>query len=153
MMMIAAAIMMSASCDTCECEPQTPYDDTAIKEAIKDLQNRVAALEKSVQDNVKALQSMASLGSVTACEYDAKTGKTTITLTDGTKFTINQTVKGTSLITVKQDEDGKYYWAVCEDGVSTFLIVNDKKVPVAVTPALKISENDEWMISVDGGAN
>ena len=152
MMMIAAAIMMSASCDTCECEPQTPYDDTAIKEAIKDLQNRVAALEKSVQDNVKALQSMASLGSVTACEYDAKTGKTTITLTDGTKFTINQTVKGTSLITVKQDEDGKYYWAVCEDGVSTFLIVNDKKVPVAVTPALKISENDEWMISVDGGA-
>ena len=151
-MMIAAALVMSASCDTCECEPQQPYDDSAIKQAIKDLQDRVTALEKEVEANVKALQSMVSLGSVTACEYNAETGKAVITLTDGSKITINQTVSGMSLMTVRKDTDGNYYWAVCENGVSTFLLINEKKVPVTVTPALKISEDKEWMISADGGA-
>ena len=55
-------------------------------------------------------------------------------------------------MTVEKGSDGKYYWAICQDGVSTPLEIDGKKVPVAVTPALKISEDKEWLISVDGGA-
>lgn len=137
------ACMCAVSC--------TKYDDTEIKEAITDLQNRVAALEKAVAENVSAIQSMVSLGSVQSFSIDAATGEATITLLDGKKITFDQEIKGYSLVTVEQGEDGQYYWAVCVDGISSPLMVDGKKVPVYVTPALKISEQNEWLISVDGG--
>ena len=146
-----AILALAVSCDKCDCVPQEPYDDSDIKEAIKDLQDRVSELESKVADNVAALQSMISLGSIRSCEFDSQTGKAVITLEDGKKITIDQTVKGVSLMTVLKDTDGKYYWAVCKDGKSSFLEIEGKKVPVAVTPALKISEQNEWLISVDGG--
>ena len=129
----------------------TQYDDTEIKEAINDLKNRVAALEKAVAENVSAIQSMVTLGSVQSYTFDAATGKATITLIDGRKLTFDQEIVGYSLVTVEQGEDGAYYWAVCVDGVSTPLLVDGKKVPVAVTPSLMISDKNEWMISADGG--
>ena len=135
------ACMSAVSCAT--------YDDTDIKEAISDLRNRVEALEADVAENVSAIQSMVSLGSVQSFSIDEATGKLNVTLTDGKKLSIDMT--GYSLITVEQDEKGDYFWALCVDGVSTPLMVGGKKVPVAVTPALRISENDEWQISVDGG--
>ena len=127
----------------------TEFDDTEIQNAINDLKNRVAALETAVAENVSAIQSMVSLGSVQSFSIDEETGKVEITLTDGKKLTVDMT--GYSLITVEQDQNGDYYWAVCVDGVSTPLLVDGKKIPVAVTPALRISEKDEWQISVDGG--
>ena len=147
-----AILSLAVSCDKCDCVPQEPYDDTQIKEAIKDLQDRVSQLESKVAENVAALQSMISLGSIRSCEFDSQTGKAVITLADGKKITVDLTVKGMSLMTVLKDSHGKYYWAVCTDGKSTFLEIEGKKVPVAVTPALKISEQNEWLISVDGGA-
>jgi hypothetical protein len=94
---------------------------------------------------------MVSLGSVQTFSIDAATGKATITLIDGKKITFDQEITGYSLITVEQGEDGEYYWAVCVDGVSSPLMLDGNKVPVAVTPDLKISEQNEWLISVDGG--
>ena len=135
------ACMSAVSCTT--------YDDTELQEAINDLKNRVAALEAAVADNVAAIQSMVSLGSVQSFSINEETGKVEITLTDGKKLTVDMT--GYSLITVEQDQNGEYYWAICVDGVSTPLTVDGKKVPVAVTPALRISEQSEWQISVDGG--
>ena len=135
------ACMSAVSCTT--------YDDTELQETINDLKNRVAALEAAVAENVAAIQSMVSLGSVQSFSIDEETGKVEITLTDGKKLTVDMT--GYSLITVEQDENGEYYWAVCVDGVSAPLTVDGKKVPVAVTPALRISEQSEWQISVDGG--
>ena len=126
------------------------YDDTAIQEAIKDLQNRVSKLEKQVAENVSALQSMISLGSIAKCEYDAENGKAIITLLDGKTITYNQTIKGTSFITVVE-KDGKYWWGLCKDGVTSLLEIDGKNVPVSVTPALKISSENEWLISADGG--
>ena len=133
------------------CTKENPFDDTEIWEAIEALKTRIAAVEKSVAENVSAIQSMISVGSIASWEYDAQTGKGTITLVDGKKITVNQTTKGYSLITVEKDSEGNYYWAICKDGVSTPLEIDGKKVPVAVTPSLKISEDNEWMISVDGG--
>ena len=144
---IFAAVML-ACMSVVSC---TQYDDTEIKEAINDLQNRVAALEKAVAENVSAIQSMVTLGSVQSYTFDAATGKATITLIDGKKLTFDQEIVGYSLVTVEQGEDGAYYWAVCVDGVSTPLLVDGKKVPVAVTPSLMISDKNEWLISADGG--
>ena len=142
--MLAAALGSLASCSE-------PFDDTEIWESIEDLKSRVTALEASVADNVAAIQSMVSVGSIASWEYDAETGKATIKLTDGKTITVDQTVTGYSLVTIEKDEDGNYYWAVCKDGVTVPLEINGKKVPVSVTPSLKISDEDEWMISVDGG--
>lgn len=145
---VAAALVAFISCSTfVSCES---YDDTEIQEAIKDLQNRVSKLEKQVAENVSALQSMVSLGSIAKCEYNAETGKAVITLLDGKTITIDQTVKGTSLVTVVE-KDGEYWWGLCKDGVTSLLEIDGKNVPVSVTPALKISAENEWMISADGG--
>lgn len=128
------------------------FDDTDIWNAITELQERMDSLENQVSANVSAIQSMVSLGSIKAWDYDASTGKGVITLLDGKTITVDQSVKGYSLITVTEGEDGKYYWALCNDGVSSPLLVNGSKVPVTVTPDLKISDDNEWLISVDGGA-
>lgn len=127
------------------------FDDTEIWDSIKDLQERVSQLEKDVQKNVEALQSMISVGSVQSCTFDAETGKAIITLVDGKTITIDQTVTGYSLMTVQKGQDGNYYWSVCKDGQTSLLLVDGKPVPLAVTPALKLSDQGEWMISVDGG--
>lgn len=140
----AAAMLACMGAVSC-----TTFDDTEIQEAIKDLNDRVTALETAVSENVAAIQSMVSLGSVQSFSFNEETGKVEITLTDGKKLSFDMT--GYSLITVEKDEAGEYYWAICVDGVSTPLLVDGNKVPVAVTPALRISEQNEWQISVDGG--
>ena len=142
---IFAAVML-ACMGTVSC---ATFDDTEIQEAIKDLNDRVTALETAVSENVAAIQSMVSLGSVQSFSFNEETGKVEITLTDGKKLSFDMT--GYSLITVEKDEAGEYYWAICVDGVSTPLLVDGNKVPVVVTPALRISEQNEWQISVDGG--
>lgn len=129
----------------------TKYDDTEIRESIKDLQDRVKALESQVADNVSAIQSMITLGSVQSVTIDAQTGKAVIKLKDGSSVTVDCETVGYSLITVEKDSDGEYYWAICEDGEVAPLLIDGKKVPVSVTPALKLSEQNEWMISADGG--
>lgn len=127
------------------------FDDTAIWDEIKALKERVTVLEEKVAENVSALQSMVSVGSIASWDFNSETGKGVITLVDGKKVTINQSISGYSLITVTKGADGVWYWAICRDGVSTPLEINGKKVPVSITPALKISEDQTWMISIDGG--
>lgn len=122
-----------------------------VKEEMTKLENRVDSLEQCMRDNVSAIQSMVSIGSIQSWTFDAETGKGVITLVDGKTVTINQSITGYSIITVEKDEKGDYYWAICRDGVNLPLTIDNKKVPVGVTPALKISKDNEWMISVDGG--
>ena len=133
---------MFVSCDT--------YDDSEIMESIKNLETRIKALEDKVTENLAAIQSMVSVGSIASCEYDAETGKTIIKLIDGRTITIDQTMNGISFMTVVK-QDGKYWWALCKDGQTTVLEINGKKVPVEITPAAKLSDKGEWMLSVDGG--
>ena len=140
-MMLALAASSLTSC----------YDDSELRESIAGLESRIQQLEKDMAANVSALQSMISVGSIASWTYNAETGKGTITLLDGQKIEINQSISGYSIITVEKGEDGMYYWAICKDGVNLPLMVDNKRVPVSVTPALKISQENEWMISVDGG--
>ena len=143
-----AAMSLAAAC----------YDDAKIwdefedvKGEISQLQSRIEALEKSVADDVAALQSMISVGSIASWTYNAETGKGIITMVDGTQVIIDQQIKGYSIITVEKGDDGVYYWAICRDGENIPLTIDNKRVPVTVTPALKISSDNVWMISVDGG--
>ena len=140
-MMLAVLSLCMASC----------YDDSELRESIASLQERVLILEKQMADNVAAVQSIISVGSIASWTYNAETGKGVITMVDGTTIEVNQNVKGNSVITVERGEDGAYYWAICRDGVNIPLMVDNKKVSVTVTPALKISSENEWMISADGG--
>lgn len=143
-----AAALMAVAC----------FDDAPIWDEFEDLrgemsqlQSRVDSLEKSMENNISAIQSMVSVGSIASWAYNAETGKGVITLVDGNKITIDQEIKGYSIITVEKGEDGVYYWSLCADGEILPLLVDNKKVPVSVTPALKISDDSEWLISVDGG--
>lgn len=147
-----AKVSILALCCTAAAVSCDQYDDTEIWDSIKELQEKVAALEKQVAENVAALQSVVTWESIKSCDFNTETGKVTITLLDGRKIVIDQTVSGYSLVTVVKDADGKYYWALCKDGKSEFLLVDGKKVPVSVTPDLKISDSGEWMITVDGGS-
>lgn len=143
-----AAISLAAAC----------YDDAKIWEEFEDvrgemsqLQSRIEALEKSVAEDVAALQSMISVGNIASWTYNAETGKGIITMVDGSQIIIDQQIKGYSIITVEKGEDGVYYWAICRDGENLPLTIDNKRVPVTVTPALRISSDNVWMISVDGG--
>ena len=138
---------------TVACYDDAPLWDEleGVKGEMSELEARIASLEKSVAANVSAIQSMVSVGSISSWTFNAETGKGVITLVDGSKITISQEIKGFSIITVEKGDDGVYYWAICRDGVNLPLMIDNKKVPVTVTPSLKISDENEWMISVDGG--
>ena len=134
------------------------YDDDRIWEELEGVRDEMSILEarldslsKVVNSNVTALQSMVSVGSISSWNYNAETGKGVITLIDGTKITINQEITGYSIISIEKDENGNYYWVLCVDGENIPLMIDNKKVPLTVTPALKISKDNIWMISVDGG--
>ena len=142
-----ALVAMTVFFTAVSCEK---YDDTELRKELNDLKSKVAALEARITECVNAIQSMVSLGSVQSCEWNAQTGKAVIKLLDGKTLTIDTTVKGQSLISV-MEVSGEYYWGICNDGQTTQLLVNGKPVPVTVTPDLKLSEQNEWMISADGG--
>lgn len=134
------------------------YDDSEIWEKFEDVEEgmselaaRIDSLENKMADNIAAIQSMVSVSSIESWSFNVETGKGQITLIDGSVITIDQNIKGYSIITIEKDSDGKYYWAICRDGVNIPLTVDNKRVPVSVTPSLKISSDNEWLISVDGG--
>ena len=77
-----------------------------VKDEMAKLENRVDSLEQCMKDNVSAIQSMVSLGSIKSWAFDAESGKGVITLADGKTITINQSITGYSVITVEKREDG-----------------------------------------------
>ena len=77
------------------------YDDDRLWDEITDVRNELSTLESRIDsweqvvaDNVTALQSMVSVGSIQSWTYNAETGKGVITLIDGSKITIRQEIKG-----------------------------------------------------------
>ncbi len=77
-------------------------------------------------------------------------GKTTITLSDGSKLEVMTNDNATDAVKVKEDTDGKLYWAVGGEFIED---AKGNKVPVsAVVPQVKIDpQTRKVSISVDGG--
>ena len=151
------------------------YDDSALRNDLNDLENRVAKLEElckqmntnisSLQTIVTALQNNVYVTGTTPLMKDGKEIGYTITFSKGNPITIYHGKDGqdgedgiTPTISVKKDTDGVYYWTLNGE----FIVVDGGKIQAegkdgtngtnGTTPQFKI-ENDYWFVSYDNGAN
>ena len=151
------------------------YDDSALRNDLNDLENRVAKLEdlckqmntniSSLQTIVTALQNNVYVTGTTPLMKDGKEIGYTITFSKGNPITIYHGTDGqdgedgtTPTIGVKKDTDGVYYWTLNGE----FIVVDDGKIQAegkdgtngtnGTTPQFKI-ENDYWFVSYDNGTN
>lgn len=151
------------------------YDDSALRNDLNDLENRVAKLEElckqintnisSLQTIVTALQNNVYVTGTTPLMKDGKEVGYTITFSKGNPITIYHGKDGqdgedgtTPTISVKKDTDGVYYWTLNDE----FIVVDGGKIQAegkdgtnetnGTTPQFKI-ESDYWFVSYDNGAN
>ena len=149
------------------------YDDSALRNDLNDLENRVAKLEelcKQMNTNISSLQKIvdALQDNLSISKVEQISDGYIIYFSDGSTATIkNGKDSGTiPIIGVKQDTDGIYYWTLDgewltdekgnkvkaqgtdgKDGVDGEDGTNGKD---GITPQLKI-ENGRWMLSMDNG--
>ncbi len=156
---VVATLLAAVSCQ---------YDDGAIWNEIENVKDRVETLEESViniNEDIVALQTIVNAlqKSVYVSSVATNDDGYTITFSDGTTATIKNGTNGTnaSLISVKQDGDGNYYWTI--DG--EWLLVDGQRIRAngidgangtpgndAIAPQVRINEQTkEWEISTDGG--
>lgn len=148
------------------------YDDSALRNDLNDLENRVAKLEElckqintnisSLQTIITALQNNVYVTGTTPLMKDGKEIGYTITFSKGNPITIYHGKDGqdgedgaTPTISVKKDTDGVYYWTLNGE----FIVVDGGKIQAegkdgtnGTTPQFKI-ENDYWFVSYDNGTN
>lgn len=172
----AIAMLYVASCGGDD------YDDTALRNELTDLANRVAKLEQlcqqmntnisSLQTIVNALQQNDFITAVVPVTQGGKVIGYTITFSRSGAITIyhgNDGADGkdgsTPQISVKQDSDGIYYWTLNGEWL---LDANGNKIQAegkdgadgsngangvdGITPQLKIEE-EYWYISYDNGSS
>lgn len=121
-----------------------------LQSSIDQLDKRLSELEQKVTDEVATLTALVNGKVTVAAVATNENGSTTITLSDGKTIVVGADVTGKSLITVIE-EGGNSYWAITVNGGEAQpLLVNGKKVPVTVTPDIRINDG-KWEISVDGG--
>lgn len=163
---VAMTTMMGAAV-SCSSE----YDDTnitnrldSIEKDLAALKERVAALEESLNAQVKALADLKAENAFVT-DVTVKDGNTVVTLSDGTSFTVyaectDEFVDTDKYLSVKED-NGVYYWAFfTADGFVAYLEVNGEKVPVyqesedcACSLQFKVDETTgNLLVSIDGGA-
>lgn len=158
--LVAAIGMLFTACE---------YDDTAINDRVNDLENRVAELEETIaalNQDIAGVQTL--VGAMQNNVYVSKIvkGETgyEVYFTNGEKITIADGKAGEAgkdgvTVTVLQDEDGEYYWAVTKDGKTEFLLDdNGNKLPVkgekGNTPLMRVvmeGETGYWEASYDNG--
>ena len=132
------------------------YDDTDIQKRLDDLDGQLTelqALVKALKSDVTTLKELVAGKRFISDVQPGEDGGYVITLVtaagETSTITISDGEDGTSsVIGVKQDSDGVYYWTLNGD----FILDNGKKLPVSgVTPEFKI-ENSHWWVSYDNGA-
>lgn len=156
--LVAVAIVASMTLSSCS------YDDSAINKRVdkieKDLASlteRVAALEEDLAKEVDALTALIE-DKVGVTAVDTEDGVTTVTLDNGTEFTItgDGSTSGDDLTLAVQKDGDVYYWAVFKNGKFVeYLTVDEQKVPVfQELPELKFSVDETdgtLLMSIDGG--
>lgn len=132
------------------------YNDSDIWKELDNLKSQVAELQKNVDalnSDVKALKDLVSGKQFISDVKAGEDGTYTLTLVtpsgETTTIVVGNGTGRSSIIGVKQDSDGVYYWTL--DG--EFIIADGHKFPVSgITPEFKV-ENGHWFISWDGGKN
>ena len=149
------------------------YDDSALRNDLNDLENRVTKLEelcKQMNTNISSLQKIveALQDNLSISKVEQISDGYIIHFSDGSTATIKngKNSEDAPIIGVKKDTDGIYYWTLDgewltdekgnkvkaqgtdgEDGVDG---TNGKDGKDGITPQLKI-ENGRWMLSMDNG--
>ena len=153
------------------------YDDEAIWTEVEQIKDRVETLEQAViktNEDIVALQTIVAAlqNNVYVVAVNTTTDGYIIEFSDGTTATINNGKDGANgqngtnapVISVKQGEDGNYYWTL--DG--EWLLVDGERVRAngidgengangtdgtdAIAPQVRINDvTKEWEISTDGG--
>ena len=165
---VAAALTAMVGCS---------YDDEALWNEVEQIKDRVTTLEEAViktNEDIVALQTIveALQNNVYVVAVNTTADGYVIEFSDGTTATINNGKDGANgqngtnapVISVKQDEDGNYYWTM--DG--EWLLVDGERVRAngidgvdgengangvdAIAPQVRINDTTkEWEISTDGG--
>lgn len=145
-------ILITAAVTALACTQE--YDDSVIKAKMDALSSQVAKLAEQVNELNTQVQGLNTVieqwkaGGFVESIQDI-TGGHTITFVGGKTVTIYDGKDGSAeapVIGVKADTDGVQYWTV--DG--EFLLVDGKKVPVAVVPAFNVNEAGELIVTVNG---
>ena len=149
------------------------YDDSALRNDLNDLENRIAKLEelcKQMNTNISSLQKIvdALQDNLSISKVEQISDGYIIHFSDGSTATIKngKNSEDAPIIGVKKDTDGIYYWTLDgewltdekgnkvkaqgtdgKDGVDGEDGTNGKD---GITPQLKI-ENGRWMLSMDNG--
>ena len=152
------------------------YDDSALRNDLNDLENRVAKLEelcKQINTNISSLQKIveALQDNLSISKVEQISDGYIIHFSDGSTATIKngKNSEDAPIIDVKKDTDGIYYWTLDgewltdekgnkvkaqgtdgKDGVDGEDGTNGKDGKDGITPQLKI-ENGRWMLSMDNG--
>lgn len=163
LLLIAIAVLSLASCK---------YDDGAIWDAVKNLEERLITLEtwqKQASDEIALLKAITDesdyiLSVVPVMEGDTQKGYTITFKKSGTITLLNGQKGDTPLISLKQENDGNWYWTL-----NGSLMTDTSGAPIqangtpAPTPQLKTGrqlkvasvagtwEDDAFYLSVDNG--
>ena len=138
------SLITIAALVSCTDTLQKDLDDLSSR--VSNLEERVGKLETNLTSLTSLVNATITGDMITSCtpikNGDKITGYT-ISFSKGESITIYNG----SEISVKQDTDGEYYWAIGDQ----FVIVDGKKVPVSgQTPKIKI-EDGNWLVSYDDG--
>ena len=149
---LVVASMLFVSC-------HEPYDDTAIRQEIADLYNKVNALESKLDNEVAALKVLIDSKTVVASATKNDDGSWEILLTSGEKITVYPEYQpaaevNNGCVTVVKEGDA-YYWAQIVDGAAVAITdAAGNKVPVAhnAVPEVRVNPTtNDVEVSVDGG--
>ncbi|MBQ2240204.1 MAG: hypothetical protein II322_05230, partial [Alistipes sp.] len=167
---LVAAMTFAVSCS---------YDDTAMKNRVDKIESdlatlteRVDALEDKLDEQVAGLTELIN-GKVVVTDVETEGDVTTVTLSDGSSFVIDNSKGGATAgddYTIGAYADGGvYYWAVFNNGeFQNFLEVDGQKVAVfaegcdcegtttescACELQMEVREDGKLYVSIDGGAN
>ena len=155
-----AASMLFTSC-------HDPYDDTALRNEIADLWQKVQALEDRLNEEVSALTDLIAAvdaKTVVASATQKEDGSWEIILSSGQIITVHpkyvptpqEPEKNEGCITVIKEGDA-YYWAIITNGTPVAITdANGKMVPVThnAQPLVTVDNvTGEVKVSFDGGAS
>ena len=163
---LVAAMTFAVSCS---------YDDTAMKNRVDKIETdlatlteRVDALEDELDNQVAGLKELIN-GKVVVTGVETEGDVTTVTLSDGSSFVIDNSkggaTAGDDYSLGAQEDGGVYYWAVFKNGTfQEYLLVDGNKVPVfaeatesgescACELQMEVREDGKLYVSIDGGAN
>ena len=149
---LVASSMLFVSC-------ADKYDDTAIRQEIADLYEKLAKLEQKLDNEVAALKTLIDSKTVVASATKNNDGSWEILLTSGEKITVYPEYKpaaevNNGCVTVVKEGD-VYYWAQIVDGTAVALVdAAGNKIPVNhnATPEFRVNPTTgDVELTVDGG--